>query len=356
MPIESTRITARIERAAKAETDKLLELLQSNIEPHAAGQGADRGGRGLDEADSRAPHQAARTVTRRWPVPSRHEPRRHPPRHVHHGRRAAERRLLHGHARPAAREEVREPGRPDRLPPVLRRRGGIARLRHHVLRVPGRRAGPRGRRDDPHRRLARRLGGGARVLARTAPAACRSRDPDGLRHDLVVEDVPDAPLVADHPEIPRELALQGFEGVRAYARDPARNTAFLDALGFVDGEARGDSARRLDPLRAGARRARHPRRRHRPPRRVGLDDGGARGVAPPRRGSRRAADAGHRPLLVPLDLLPRAERGAVRDRDARAGVRRRRGSRAPRRGAHPPAGVRAPARADRAGADAAARP
>jgi len=58
-------------------------------------------------------------------------------------------------------------------------------------------------------------------------------DPEGLRHDLVVATVPDAPLIADHPEIPRELALQGFEGVRAYARDVEVRTAdFLAALGF----------------------------------------------------------------------------------------------------------------------------
>jgi glyoxalase family protein len=64
-------------------------------------------------------------------------------------------------------------------------------------------------------------------------------DPEGLRHDLVVADVPDAPLIADHPEIPRELALQGFDGVRAYASDLGRNTVFLEALGFESGETRG---------------------------------------------------------------------------------------------------------------------
>jgi len=63
-------------------------------------------------------------------------------------------------------------------------------------------------------------------------------DPDGLRHDLVVADVPDQPLIADHPEIPRELALQGFDGVRAYGEEP---TAFLEALGFENGLTRGDS-------------------------------------------------------------------------------------------------------------------
>jgi glyoxalase family protein len=66
-------------------------------------------------------------------------------------------------------------------------------------------------------------------------------DPEGLQHDLVVSSVPDRPLIADHPEISRELALQGFEGVRAYASDLDRNKAFLDALGFEGGETRGDT-------------------------------------------------------------------------------------------------------------------
>jgi glyoxalase family protein len=64
-------------------------------------------------------------------------------------------------------------------------------------------------------------------------------DPEGLRHDLVVASVPDAPLIANHPDIPREFALQGFEGVRAYAADLERNTAFLEALGFEHGDTRG---------------------------------------------------------------------------------------------------------------------
>jgi glyoxalase family protein len=63
-------------------------------------------------------------------------------------------------------------------------------------------------------------------------------DPDGLRHDLVVSHVSDAPLIADHPDIPREFALQGFEGVRAYGEEP---TAFLDALGFEAAHTRGNS-------------------------------------------------------------------------------------------------------------------
>jgi glyoxalase family protein len=75
----------------------------------------------------------------------------------------------------------------------------------------------------------------------------RFADPEGMRHELVVANVPDEPLIADHPEIPRELALQGFDGVRAYARNPDLRTGpFLDALGFErkDGqswESRGES-------------------------------------------------------------------------------------------------------------------
>jgi glyoxalase family protein len=63
-------------------------------------------------------------------------------------------------------------------------------------------------------------------------------DPDGLRHDLVAADVPDQPLIAQHPEIPSEMALQGFEGVRAYGEEP---TAFLESLGFEDGLTRGET-------------------------------------------------------------------------------------------------------------------
>src|SRR5918911_4255057 len=35
-------------------------------------------------------------------------------------------------------------------------------------------------------------------------------DPEGLRHELAVGETSDAPLIADHPEVPAELALQGF--------------------------------------------------------------------------------------------------------------------------------------------------
>jgi glyoxalase family protein len=69
-------------------------------------------------------------------------------------------------------------------------------------------------------------------------------DPEGLDHELFVADVPDAPLAADHPEVPKELALQGFHAVRAYAAAPDTSTRLLEALEFEptdEGwEARGE--------------------------------------------------------------------------------------------------------------------
>jgi glyoxalase family protein len=64
-------------------------------------------------------------------------------------------------------------------------------------------------------------------------------DPEGLRHELAASENGDAPLVAEHPEIPFDLALQGFDGVRAYAGEPEASRGTLEAvLGF---EARGDT-------------------------------------------------------------------------------------------------------------------
>ncbi|HEY2311928.1 MAG TPA: VOC family protein [Gaiellaceae bacterium] len=57
----------------------------------------------------------------------------------------------------------------------------------------------------------------------------RFANPEGLQHEVVVSHVADAPLVAHHPEIPREHALQGFEGVRAYGEP---NPDFMTTLGF----------------------------------------------------------------------------------------------------------------------------
>jgi len=63
-------------------------------------------------------------------------------------------------------------------------------------------------------------------------------NPEGLQHELVVSRTDDEPLVARHPEIPSELALQGFEGVRAYGETSAE---FLTKLGFELEDGRWDA-------------------------------------------------------------------------------------------------------------------
>src|SRR5687767_14294312 len=67
---------------------------------------------------------------------------------------------------------------------------------------------------------------------RTAAGTLRFEDPEGIGIELVVPDVPDAPLTADAPDIPREHAILGFHGARAYAREADRSTPLLEALGF----------------------------------------------------------------------------------------------------------------------------
>jgi glyoxalase family protein len=73
----------------------------------------------------------------------------------------------------------------------------------------------------------------------------RFADHEGLTHELGVVETDDPPLVARHPDVPVEHALQGFDGVRAYSADPGRSRGFLEeTLGFApeDGgwEVRGE--------------------------------------------------------------------------------------------------------------------
>jgi glyoxalase family protein len=71
------------------------------------------------------------------------------------------------------------------------------------------------------------------------PSSLLLADPEGLALELVVGDVADEPLVAEHPDIPAGLALQGFDGVRAFAADPERSRELLeDVLAF---EPRGEA-------------------------------------------------------------------------------------------------------------------
>ena len=81
----------------------------------------------------------------------------------------------------------------------------------------------------------RRLGNGKR-----SPGSFEFSDPEGLGLELRVVETSDAPLTASNPEIPAELAIQGFEEVRAYTNDPEQSRALLEvALGF---EREGSSA------------------------------------------------------------------------------------------------------------------
>jgi glyoxalase family protein len=80
---------------------------------------------------------------------------------------------------------------------------------------------------------AERLGNHGVDVARTDQSVVFD-DPEGLTHELRIIETTDAPLIAEHPEIPAELALQGFHAVRAYTADPERSRQLLEeTLGFV---------------------------------------------------------------------------------------------------------------------------
>ena len=128
----------------------------------------------------------------------------------------------------------------------------------------------------------------------------------------------DAPLIAEHPEIAPENALQGFDGVRAFSADPSASRALLDdALGFSarDSQVWRPAARPVaastspatSRRSSGVSAAPEPsttspgRRRWKTTKRGEL---GSRALG---LGLRRSSVA-----LVPLDLLPRAERCPLR--------------------------------------------
>ena len=78
------------------------------------------------------------------------------------------------------------------------------------------------------------------VAVEPGEAALRFADPEGLGLELVPAHGRDAPLAAAAEGIPPEHALLGFDGVRAYAADPAASASLLaGALGFAEREASG---------------------------------------------------------------------------------------------------------------------
>src|SRR5262249_21118324 len=163
---------------------------------------------------------------------------------------------------------------------------------------------------------------------------------------------------------PGDPARDGPAGLRRRARlrrppgrEPAaaRGRPRLRAHGPGLGGARAAARRALRGGRP-ARALRRPGGWIRAPRGVELHDSGPRGLAGPGDRGRRPAHAGHRPLLLPVDLLPGAERRPVRDRDAGAGLHGGRAAREARRAPVAAARLRAAARPPGAHPHAAAQP
>jgi len=74
--------------------------------------------------------------------------------------------------------------------------------------------------------------GGKGIETTRADRSLAFSDPEGLDHELAVIDVSDEPLIADHPEVPAEVALRGFHAARAYSANPEASGALLEALEF----------------------------------------------------------------------------------------------------------------------------
>jgi glyoxalase family protein len=102
--------------------------------------------------------------------------------------------------------------------------------------------------------------GGEGVATSWVDGSLRFADPEGLEHELVVVDVPDAPLPARSTEVPSEHALLGFHSVDAAVANARKTEALLrDTLGFADcgdhvWEARGEQRGGLLRLEQGAGR------------------------------------------------------------------------------------------------------
>ena len=295
---------------------------------------------------------------------------------IHHvtcitGERARQRRLLRPRARPAPRQEDRQSGRPDRVPPLLRRRGRKPRRGHHLLRVSRRSPGPGRCGHGAHDRVPRRLGGGPRLLGAAS---------DGRRH-------------RGGPHRRTAYASTTLKGSgSSWSSRPPPTDRCSPSTRRSRQSSHCRASTRFAPSARSRRRAARCSSRHSPSspsatlpgRSAATDRGGLYAYDPPPASGSGVPGAGtvhhvawasrleeqeawletlraagthperhHRPLLVPLHLLPRAERRAVRARHARTGLLDRRGSRAARRVARAAAGVRAPASACGAGAHAA---
>ena len=238
---------------------------------------------------------------------------------------------------------------------------------------PGALPGRAGARHGPPRRLARRVRAGAGLLGRSPgrrgrgrrarrrrPAVRRLR---GTRRTSSWSTrAATRRSIADHPEIPGELALQGFEGVRAYSH---RAGAPRRAARAADGRAaprRGAFELRGAPRGGWIALDEPPAERGRQSagtvHHVAWGDHRRRAgsVADRLNKARACQQRDHRPALLPLAVLPRARRRAVRARDRGAGLHGRRPGRGARPADHPAAVARAAARRGRGAPDSAAGP
>jgi glyoxalase family protein len=111
-------------------------------------------------------------------------------------------------------------------PGVPRGRAGDGMVHTTVFRVGS---------EDTLDYWAERLGNEG-IESRRDGRSLHFQDREGLGLELMVTDAPDEPLVADHPEIPEEHRIQGFEGVRAYSSAPEHSRQVLEeGLGMEAG-------------------------------------------------------------------------------------------------------------------------
>ncbi len=71
------------------------------------------------------------------------------------------------------------------------------------------------------------------MVVHRSEASLLFSDPEGLSLELVVDGSGDEPLVAEHPDVPLEFAIRGFDGVRAYSSRPGLSVGLFErTLGF----------------------------------------------------------------------------------------------------------------------------
>ena len=210
---------------------------------------------------------------------------------------------------------------------------------------------------------AARLADADVATERTEDGALAFADFEGLRHELLAVAVDDAPLAAHarrHPGRARAAGLPRRARLRlAPRREHARCWRRSASPTTAAPTGRCAASERHAVLRYDA-----------PPERRGVtsagtvhhvawsaaDDAELEAVRAQAVAGRRPRDGDHRPPVLPLRLLPRAQRRPLRARQPRHRLRVRRAAGDARRGAQAAASVRGAPRAARAGADAADQP